>query len=318
MNSAGGDDGIALSVVIPTFNEEANVRQIGAAVVAELEATGESFDLIFIDNASTDRTVALVREMCAEDPRIRLIVNARNFGQMRSPTHGIFQARGRAIIGMCADFQDPPALIPAFVERWKAGADIVLGVRRTENASRLLSTGRALAYGFVSAWGDYKIVPNATGFGLYDRKVVDTIAKLNEPEPFFRGLLVETGYTIDMVPYERPKRVAGLSKNSFFVLLDFALSGIAASSKRLVRVPFTIGVMTAIAFAFTLPAGLLLALFGVPGASWWLLAALVEFNFALLFLFLGIIGDQVRLIAERTRQAPLVIERARVNFPPGY
>src|SRR5262245_15901467 len=115
-----------ISVVIPCYNEEENAAAISAAIIAQLEPLRVKFDLIFIDNDSTDRTVAIIRELCERDPRVRLIVNTRNFGQMRSPTHAIYQARGRAVIGICADFQDPPELIPQLVERWKAGADIVL------------------------------------------------------------------------------------------------------------------------------------------------------------------------------------------------
>jgi glycosyltransferase involved in cell wall biosynthesis len=282
-----------------------------------MERAGLPFDLLFIDNASTDSTVSLIRELCARDPRVRLIVNSRNFGQMRSPTHAIFQARGDAVIAMCADFQDPPELIEQFIARWRAGVDIVLGVRQSEKSSPALRLGRSIAYGFASRFGDYPIIPNATGFGLYDRKVVQTIASLKEPEPFFRGMLVETGYSIETIPYLRPLRTAGRSNNNFFALLDFALSGVAGSSKKLVRLPFFVGVFGLAATGATLLAALWAAIAG-DGAGFWLLAAAVEFQLALLFIFLGLIGDQVRLISERTRATPLVIERERVNFPVGY
>ena len=220
-----------VSVVIPTRNEEENALPIAAAVIAEMTATGLSFDLIFIDNASQDRTVELLRGLCASDPRVRLIVNTRDFGQMRSPTHAIFQARGRAVINMCADFQDPPALIGEFVRRWQAGADIVLGVRASESSSVGLSVARNASYWFFQKFGDYPVIPNATGFGLYTRKVVSELARLKEPEPFFRGMLVETGFDIETIAYPRPPRAAGTSNNNFFALLDFALSGLAGSSK---------------------------------------------------------------------------------------
>ena len=134
MTGALGTTDLVFSVVIPCRNEEANVVAIAAAVVREMEKVGEPFELIFIDNASEDATVPLVREMCANDPRIRLIVNARNFGQLRSPAHAIYQAKGRAIISLCADFQDPPELIGAFVDRWRKGADIDYAVRKSEKS----------------------------------------------------------------------------------------------------------------------------------------------------------------------------------------
>jgi glycosyltransferase involved in cell wall biosynthesis len=305
-----------VSVVIPTRNEEENALPIADAVIREMEATGLSFDVIFIDNASADRTVELLRGLCARDPRVKLIVNTRDFGQMRSPTHAIFQASGRAIINMCADFQDPPELIGEFVRRWREGADIVLGVRASENNSVGLSAARGGAYWFFEKFGDYPVIPNATGFGLYTRRVVREIERLKEPEPFFRGMLVETGYHIETISYPRPPRAGGASNNNFFALLDFTLSGIAGSSKRLVRVPFYLGVLGAIMAVLMLVGGLAALLLGKPIAGW-LIAAVVQAELALLFVFLGLVGDQVRLISERSRQTPLVIERERVNFPDG-
>jgi len=304
-----------ISVVIPCLNEEENAAAIANAVTKQLEPLTDSFEIIFIDNGSTDGTAAIVRNLCARDTRIRLIINTRNFGQLRSPAHALFQARGRGIIGIAADFQDPPELIPELVQRWRAGADIVLGVSETKKTSPLYSSLRKLSYDLQRKFGDYPIIPNATGFGIYDAKVIRAIGELNEPEPFVRGLLVETGYTIDTVAFKRPERAAGRSKNGFFALLDFALSALAYSSKGLLRAPLY---FSFIAFAATIVSML--------GAAWsiawaqnprmWMFAALLEFQFGLLFLFLGILGVQVRLISDRTRGMPLVIERERVNFAP--
>lgn len=306
-----------ISVVIPCRNEEENAEAIAAAVIAELEPLEVCFDIIFIDNESGDRTVEIIKRMCAEDPRIRLIVNTRNFGQMRSPTHGIYMARGRAVIGMCADFQDPPKLLPHFVRRWQAGIDIVLGVREREEAGLVLNATRKLSYAIATRFGDHAIIPNATGFGLYDRKVVDAIRALNEPEPFFRGLLVETGYAIETISYQRPQRAGGKTNNNFAALLDFAVSGLTGSAKRLLRVPLYLGVLGGV-LTFLMLVGALIAFFlGKPVAGW-LIAAVLQAQFGLLFGFLGLMGDHIRQISERTRNTPLVIERERVNFPPGY
>lgn len=306
---------IEISVVLPCRNEETNAEPIAAAVIAELEKVTHSFELIFIDNQSADQTVAIIKAMCARDPRIRLIVNTRNFGQMRSPTHGIFQARGRAVISMCSDFQDSPALLPDFVTRWRAGADIVLGVREAEKSGPVLGFMRGLSYRLQARFGDYAVIPNATGFGLYDRRVVDAIRALNEPEPFFRGLLVETGYRIEQIPYQRPPRARGRSNNNFFTLLDFALNGLAGSSKGLLRAPlyvaFFIGLLTLICLI-----GAIFAAFTGRSVQLWLFAAMLEGQFCLLFLFLGLIGVQTALVSERTRNQPLVLERERINFPP--
>jgi glycosyltransferase involved in cell wall biosynthesis len=306
-----------VSVVIPCRNEEGNAEAIASAVIGELETVGVTFDIIFIDNESQDRTVEIIRGMCARDPRIRLIVNTRNFGQMRSPTHGIFEARGRAVIGMCADFQDPPRLLPRFIERWRAGIDIVLGVRESEKSGIILDTTRKLSYALARSFGDHAIIPNATGFGLYDRKVVDAIRAMNEPEPFFRGMLVETGYPLETITYQRPQRTRGKSNNNFFALLDFAVGGLTASSKRLLRVPLYIGVLGAIATFIMLVGGVAAFLLDRPIAGWFI-AMVLQAQFALLFGFIGLMGDHIRLISERTRRTPLVLERERVNFPADY
>jgi glycosyltransferase involved in cell wall biosynthesis len=306
-----------ISVVIPCRNEALNAEAIAGAVIAQLEPLGVSFDIIFIDNESTDRTVAIIRAMCAADPRIRLIVNTRNFGQMRSPTHGIYAARGRAVIGMCADFQDSPELLPHFVQRWQAGVDIVLGVRESEDTGFILSAIRGLSYWLAKSFGDYQTIPNATGFGLYSRRVVDAIKALNEPEPFYRGLLIETGYPLETVPYVRPLRARGKSNNNFFTLLDFAVAGLTGSSKRMLRLPLYLGVVGAVIAFFMLLGGVLAFATGRPIAGW-LIGSVLQAQFALIFGFMGLMGDHIRQISERTRGTPLVHERERVNFPDGY
>ena len=305
-----------LSVVIPCFNEEENAAAIGAAVIAQMDKVSRDYEIIFIDNGSSDHTVEIIRALCAADRRIRLIVNTRNFGQLRSPTHALFEARGRAVIGIVADFQDPPEMIPQFVERWRAGADIVLATSETKKMSPMFASLRRLSYGLQRKFGDYPIIPNATGFGLYDAKVVRAIAALNEPEPFFRGLLVETGYKIETIAFKRPPRAAGTSKNGFLALLDFALSALAGSSKGLLRVPLYVSFFIFLATLFTLGGALYSMLVGA-NPRMWLFAAVLEFQFGLLFLFLGLLGVQVRMISDRTRGTPLVIERERVNFPTG-
>jgi polyisoprenyl-phosphate glycosyltransferase len=306
-----------VTVCIACRNEEANAEAIAAAVTAEMESVGAHFDIIFIDNESADRTVEIVKQMCARDPRIKLIVNTRNFGQMRSPTHAIYEAGGKAVISMCADFQDAPALLPEFVRRWRNGTPIVLGVRKVENSSLMLSLFRNLSYKLQRRFGDYPVVPNATGFGIYDRRVVNSLKRLNEPEPFVRGMLVETGFTIETIPFDRPVRAGGRSKNNFFTLLDFALNGLAGSSRGLLRAPlyvaFMFGLITLISLAGA-------ALSPLWDGSWqfWLFAALLEGQMTLMFLFFGLLGVQVALISERTRNQPLVLELERVNFPPDY
>ena len=310
-----GDSGIELSFAIPCYNEEANIVAIFEAVTAEAEQHVASHEIIFIDNGSTDRTRELLREICARDGRARAILNNQNYGQMRSPTHAIFQAEGAAVIAMCSDFQDSPALIGEMVRQWRAGAQVVLGQRKSEKASFLLGLVRRGGYALFSKFGDYPLIPGATGFGLYDRTVVDMLASWNEPEPFFRGMVIESGYRLAVIPYDRPARAGGASSNNFWTLLNFALSGIGGSAKSLLRLQLIIGI-------FCILAAMLLGFvtvlrFVIVGYSPLLMSLTVmSAQFSILLLSIGLIGDQVRLIAERSRNVPLVIEEERINFSP--
>ena len=304
-----------ISVVIPCYNEEENAAQIIAATIAQLEPIELTFEIVLIDNASTDRTVDIIKEVCARDERVKLIVNSRNFGQMRSPTHAIYQTSGRAVIGLCADFQDPPELIPDLIAKWREGADIVLGVRQEEKVGIIHGQLRRLSYWLARNFGDYPVIPQATGFGLYTARVVEYTRQLAEPEPFFRGMLVETGFAVSTIPYKRPPRAAGHSKNGFLQLLDFAMATMSGSSKRLLRAPIYIG-MFGMLMTLLMLIGAVIAFFVDRPIAAWLIGAVVQFEFALLFGLLGLLGDNLRIISERTRRTPLVIERERVNFAP--
>ena len=303
-----------VSFAIPCYNEEANVVAMYEAVTAEAERHAASHEILFIDNCSTDRTRELLREICASDPRVRAIFNNRNYGQMRSPTYAIYQAEGAAVIGMCCDFQDPPALIGEMIRQWKAGAQVVVGQRRTEKTSLLLGLVRKAGYSFFRRFADYPLIPGVTGFGLYDREVVDMLASWHEPEPFLRGMVVESGYRLAVVPFDRPQRAGGKTSNDFWTLLNFALSGIGGSAKSLLRLQLICAIFMSF-FAFLLALATAIR-FAVYGYSPVLLILTVFFGlFSVMLLFLGLIGDQVRLMAERLRNVPLVIEEERINFP---
>lgn len=307
---------IELSFAIPCFNEEENVTAMYEAVTAQAERLARSHEIIFIDNGSTDATRSLLRGICARDPRVRAIFNNRNYGQMRSPTYAIYQAEGAAVIGMCCDFQDPPALLGDIVHQWREGAQIVLGQRRVEKTSWLLGTTRRLGYAFLSRLGENAIIPGVTGFGLYDREVVDMLASWNEPEPFFRGMLVESGYRIAVIPFDRPPRAAGETKNNVRTLFHFALSGLAGSGRALLRLPIMLSIYAAL-FTALLGVALILRTFLVGLSSLLMVLTVQTGIFAVLLLFVGLIGDQIRLLAERMRNLPLVIEEERLNFPAG-
>jgi glycosyltransferase involved in cell wall biosynthesis len=310
--NAGGD--VELSFAIPCYNEEANVVAMYEAITAEAERHAASHEILFIDNASTDGTRELLRQICARDPRARAIFNNRNYGQMRSPTHAIYQTTGSAVIGMCCDFQDPPALIGEFVRQWRAGAQIVLAQRRSEKTSLLLGILRRAGYAFFRRFGDYPLIQGATGFGLYDRKVVDELSTWIEPEPFFRGMLVESGYRIAVMPFDRPMRAGGMSSNNYWRLLNFALSGVGGSAKSLLRLQLIFAIFLCfLAVGLAVVTALRFLFYGYSPAL--LILSVTVGLFSIMLLCLGLIGDQVRLLAERSRNVPLVIEEERINFP---
>ena len=303
-----------LSIVIPCFNEAPNVRAICEAVEREAGKAVASHEIVLIDNCSTDATRDIIRELCREKPQIRAIFNTRNYGQMRSPTHGIYQAHGAAVIGMCADFQDPPEMIGPFVERWRAGARIVLGQRRSEDAALPLTWMRRLGYALLASVADSPLIPGATGFGLYDRSVVDTLARWNEPEPFFRGMVVESGFRLEVLPVDRPARAAGESKNGLRSLLSFAVSGLSGAARSILRLPLLVSVLAGLmTLALLVGAGIALIAGGPTLTLAWL--ALGSSAFTIIMLSLGLMAEQIRLLAERTRNVPLVIEEERINFP---
>lgn len=305
---------LELSIVIPCFNEAENVRAICVAVGEQAERVAASHEIVLIDNCSTDRTREIIRDLCAEDCRVRAIFNTRNFGQMRSPTYALYQATGQAVIGMGADFQDPPGLIPELVAQWRAGAQVVLAQRRSERGSPLLGWVRRAGYAALARVADHPVVPGATGFGLFDRQVLDTLAQWNEPEPFFRGMVIESGYRLAVVPFDRPARAAGESKNGLVQLAAFALSALAGSARTLLRFPLlAAGGAFLATFALAVVA-LATVLAGRPSATlgW---VTLGSAGFSLIMLALGLIAEQLRLVAERSRNLPLVIEQERINFP---
>ena len=256
-----------------------------------------------------------MRDICAKDDRVRAIFNNRNYGQMRSPTYAIYQAEGEAVIGMGADFQDPPALIGELIRLWRAGAQVVLGQRRTERTSLFLSIARPIGYRVLGRFADYPVIPGATGFGLFSRDAVDALAAWNEPEPFFRGMVVDGGFRIAIIPFERPERAAGETKNNLRTLTDFALSSIAGSAKSLLRVPIMASLYLGIATAVVLLLAIAAPLWHGP-VGLLFVGGLALGGYASLLLWIGLLGEQVRIISERTRNTPLVLEEERINFPP--
>lgn len=306
-----------ISVVTPCYNEEANVdelyRQI-KEVFADLP--GYRYEHLFIDNASKDGTVEKIRALAKSDPNVRAIVNIRNFGHIRSPYHALLQADGDAVILMASDLQDPPALIRDFVRKWEEGFKVVLGVKTESEEYPLMFLVRSAYYNMISRISEIELVKNFTGFGLYDRQVIQTLRKIDDPYPYFRGLISELGFESAKVMFRQPTRKRGITKNNFYTLYDIAMLGITNHSKIPLR-------LAAMAGFFMSMMSLLIALgYLVYKLLFWdsfslgqapVLIGLFFFASVQLF-FTGILGEYIGSIYTQVLKRPLVVERERINF----
>jgi len=307
-----------VSLVSPTFNELENLEELLRRVWVAVEPLQDryNFELILIDNDSTDGTQDRLRNMAARDKRVKVILNARNFGHIRSPLYAIFQARGEAVVVIASDLQEPPELIPQLIEKWEQGFKLALGVKNQSEESPLFFFVRGLYYELVSQLSQVKLLRNANGFGLYDREVVELLKGLDDPYPYVRGVVCEFGFAIAQIPYVQPRRKRGFSKNNFYVLYDMAMLGITSFSK----VPLRLATMTGFA------ASILSFLAGLSYLSYKLLfwqsfsvgiAPLVIGVFfvgSVQLFFIGILGEYIGAIHTRVHKRPLVVEKERINF----
>lgn len=306
-----------ITVVTPCYNEEGNAREIYAAVKGIFAGLPQyEYEHIFIDNGSKDATPEILRTLATADPAVKVILNTRNFGHVRSGYHAILQSRGDATIGLAADFQDPPELIPQFLERWEAGYKIVLGVKEQAEEHGLFYAIRGQYYRTLRQISDTDIVQQATGFGLYDREVIEALKRINDPYPFFRGLLAEIGHDVARVPFKQPLRKRGVTSQNFYTLYDIAFLGIVHHSKVPLRLATMVG--------FALASLSLLAAFGylVAKLLFWsqfelgLAPILIGFFFisAVQLFFVGILGEYIGSIWTHVRRHPHVFEKERLNF----
>ena len=232
-----------ISVVIPTYNEEGNVKPLAQAIgnVMENELPEYDYEILFIDNHSKDNTRLFLRQLCGDNKKIKAIFNARNFGQIRSPVYGLKQAQGDCVIRMCADFQDPVEMIPKFVREWEKGWKIVIGIKKSSKEKKMMYWIRTLYYKLIRKITDVDHIEHFTGFGLYDKAFVDVVRQLHDPMPYLRGIIAELGFDYKAIPYEQQRRKAGKSKNNFYSLYDYAMIGITSYSKVVLRMATFVG-----------------------------------------------------------------------------
>ena len=307
-----------ISVLIPCYNEEENVVPMSEAIVNlfTTELVDYDYELLFIDNDSHDNTRPLLREICAKNPKIKAIFNAKNFGQFNSPYHGILQTTGDCTISMVCDFQDPIELIPQYIKEWENGYKIVIGIKTSSKENPIMYRLRSLYYKFIKKFSDVEQIEHFTGSGLYDREFVEVLRGLKDPTPFLRGIVAELGYRRKEIPYEQPQRRAGKTHNNFYRLYDAAMLSITSYTKIGLRLCTFFGVFC----------GIISVLIGLIYLIWKLIcwdsfaAGLAPILIGMFFLgaiqlfFIGFIGEYILSINQRVMNRPLVIEEERINF----
>jgi len=307
-----------ISIVTICYNEEGNIREYYEEVVKIFKSLADryTYEIIIADNASTDRTQQILREIAAQDKNFKVILNARNFGVNRSGNNAFMQADGDAVVLMVSDLQDPPALIPEFIEKWEQGYKVVMAVKNQSKESRIMYFLRSLYYVALEKMSDVKLIQHFTGFGLYDQQILEIYKTLNDPHPYFRGLISDIGFPPAIVHFAQPQRRHGKSKTSFLYLYDEAMLGITSYTKVPLRLATMVGFMTAF---FSILVGLFYLVyklifwdsFSVGIAP---LAIGLFFFGAIQLIFLGVIGEYISTVYVHVIRRPLVYEKGRLNF----
>lgn len=306
-----------VSVMVPCYNEEENVVPISEAIVKQLEALPQyDYEILFIDNCSTDNTRPLLRQICAKNRRIKAIFNVKNFGQFNSPVHGMCQTTGDCTITICADFQDPVEMIPVFLKYWEEGYQIVYGVKTSSRESKVMYRLRSIYYKLIKKYSSVDQIEHFTGFGLYDKSFIDVLRNLKDPTPFIRGIVAELGGRRKEVPYEQPQRRAGKTHNNWYTLYDAAMLSFTSYTKIGLRMATFIGVGVAFVSVVIALVYLVLKLLNwsnfVAGTAPIVIG--MFFLGAVQLVFLGIIGEYILSMNQRIMNRPLVVEEERINF----
>lgn len=307
-----------ISIVIPTYNEIDNIALLVSELteILEKELSNYNYEIIVIDNYSTDGTRDEIRKLCALNKNVKGILNAKNFGQLNSPFYGITQITGDAVILMCADFQDPPRMILNFVKEWENGYKIVIGIKNKSKESKFMYLARTIYYKMIDKMADIKHIEHFTGFGLYDKKFIDVLRKLDDPTPYLRGIVAELGFTRKEIPYEQQQRKFGKTKNNFFSLYDVGMLGITSYTKIILRLATFIGFFVGVISFFLSIIYLILKLIywdSYPAGTAPILIGMFFLGSLQLF-FIGILGEYIMNINTKVLKRPLVVEEERINF----
>jgi len=307
-----------ISILIPCYNEVENIAPMSQAIssIMAKELSSYDYELVFIDNCSKDGTRDRLRDICRLNPKVKAILNTRNFGQFNSPFYGMCQTSGDCTISMCADFQDPVEMIPQFVREWENGYRIVCGIKATSKENKLIRGLRTSYYKLIKKFSDVEQIEHFTGFGLYDKSFINTLRDLKDPTPFLRGIVAELGPERKEIPYEQQRRRAGKTHNNFFTLYDAAMLSFTSYTKIGLRIALIGGFILA---AFSI---LIAIIYLILKLIWWntftagstpiLLAVLVLGSVQLFFT--GLVGEYIMSMNLRIMNRPLVVEEERLNF----
>lgn len=306
-----------VSIMVPCYNEEENVVPMSRALVAQMEQLPQyDYEILFIDNCSQDKTRELLREICAENKKIRAIFNSKNFGQFNSPYHGICQTTGDCTLCVCCDFQDPVEMIPKFLEEWEKGYKIVIGIKTSSKENKLMYFLRSIYYKMIRKMSRVDQIEHFTGFGLYDKSFVEVLRNLDDSTPFLRGIVAELGPKIKRVEYEQAKRRAGKTSNNFFSLYDAAMLSFTSYTKIGMRLASFLGMLMSGGSAFAGLVCLILKLIdgGLFETGTAAILLTILFVSGLQLFFIGFLGEYVMSMNTRIMKRPLVIEEERINF----
>lgn len=305
-----------ISIVTPTFNEEENISKLCEAISKEMKTLDYDYEHIIIDNFSNDKTTDIIKKIAQEDKRVKLIVNSRNFGHIRSSQYGILQSSGDATILISSDFQEPLNLIKKYIKEWENGHKIVLGQRNSSDTNKFLDTIKTMFYKFINKISDTPLIERSGSTGLISKEIVDHLRNISDPYPYLRGLLPELSADIKLIQYHQAERSKGVTKNNFYTLYDMAILGIIKHSKVPLRIATFLGILASffsilVAIVFFIYKLLFWSSFKVGIAP--LVIGLFSVASIQLFL-LGFIGEYVMQILIHNKNVPLVVEKERINF----
>lgn len=305
-----------ISIVIPTYNESENIIEISKDIEKIFSKLKYDYEQIIIDNSSTDGTIQIIKNLAKENKNIKVIINSRNYGHIRSPFYGILQSSGDATIFMAADYQDPPELIYEYIKLWEQGKKVILAKKKSSNENRFIFNIRKIFYRILDKISDHKLTIDTTGAGLYDKSIISHLNNIRDPYPYFRGLISELTNEISFVEFAQPLRKYGITKNNFFSLYDLGMLGIVKNSRAPLRFMTLVGFISSIISLFIGIFYFFYKLFFWETFSLGLAPVIIGIFFisSIQIVLLGLMGEYIGVILLHQRNMPLVIEKERINF----